>query len=310
MNQKKRGYYTLIMFRLSALSLMLVASWLLSAQPYDILKQLEGYKTRVYFSTGNEIRAKILAERLDKVYDFYQEKISFEPKVTMVILNQQDWGKFTTFPVYGMPHYDEKRDLLIVASENNDFWRSFIPDLDQLPRNQANEISSTYTDGDQSLTMQPFFDLLAIHEIGHAYHIQAGLTMQRKWIAELFCNFLLHTYVAENEPEQLAALTIFPQMVIHSGSTGYKYTSLKDIEEKYDEIGRNHAKNYGWYQSRWHASAGQIYDSAGVMGLSKLWNAFMNQRELLSDADLVTFLAEVHQSIADVIITWDNNKPE
>jgi len=63
---------------------------------------------------------------------------------------------------------------------------------------------------------------------------------------------------------------------------------------------------YGWYQSRWHASAGQIYDLAGVEGFSKLWNAFMYQKSVLNDHDLVIFLSTVHQSLADVLLKWDN----
>ena len=143
--------------------------------------------------------------------------IRFEPKVTLLILNPTDWPKYTTFPVYGMPHYDETRDLLIVASENNDFWNSFIPPVDMLPKELADKIKTTYVDQNDNLTMQAFFDLLAIHELGHAFHFQAGLNVQRMWMGELFCNIFLHTYIAENEPDKLAALTVFPQMVILEG---------------------------------------------------------------------------------------------
>lgn len=276
-----------------------------SAQAYDILQPLEGYKSNIYFSKGNDKRAMIIAERMDRVYLYFKEKIFFEPDVTLLILNPQDWGQFTTFPVYGMPHYDEKRELLIMASDNNDFWNSFIPEIDKLPKDLANKIFATYIDENDKLTMQAFFDLLAIHEMGHAYHFQAGLNMQRKWIGELFCNILLHTYIAENEPEQLPALTVFPQMVIRSGKDGFKYTSLRDLEEFYEEIGQNHARNYGWYQSRWHEGAGQIYDSAGSEAFKNLWSALLNQKEVLDDNGLVLFLSNVHQSLGDIVLKWD-----
>ena len=146
MKREKPGKNAPVIFKILTLFLIIIPSGFLSAQPFDILQSLDGYKNKVYFSNGNDERAKLLAERLERVYNFYQDKVSFEPKVTMLILNQQDWGKFTTFPVYGMPHYDEKRDFLIVASEDNDFWKSFIPDLSQLPKNQADEISSTAKD--------------------------------------------------------------------------------------------------------------------------------------------------------------------
>jgi hypothetical protein len=205
-----------------------------------------------------------------------------------------------------MPHYDDKRSLLIIASENNEFWKSFIPPIEQLPKELADKISSTYVDENGGLSMQAFFDLLAIHEIGHAFHFQAGVNVQRMWMGELFCNILLHTYIAENEPEQLSALTIFPQMVIAGGKEEYKYTSLTDIEERYEEIGQKYPKNYGWYQCRWHSAAGNIYDAGGADTFVKLWNAFSEQREKLNDVELAAFLAEnVHQIVADVMLKWD-----
>jgi hypothetical protein len=279
---------------------------IMTAQPYNDLVSLDGYKTKVYYSIGNDERAKIVAARMDKVLEFYNKVIAYEPKVTLLILNPTDWPKHTTFPVYGMPHYDETRDLLIVASENNEFWNSFIPPIDQLPKELADKVSSTYVDKNGNLTMQAFFDLLAIHEIGHAYHFQAGLNVQRMWMGELFCNILLHTYIAENEPKQLPALTIFPQMVIAGGKEEYKYTSLTDIEQRYEEIGQKYPKNYGWYQCRWHYAAGNIYDAGGIDAFVKLWNAFSEHKEKLSDAEFVTLLSKkVHQSVADVLLKWD-----
>jgi len=276
------------------------------AQNYSDLVALDGYKTKVYFSSGNDERAKTVAERMDNVLEFYNKVIAYEPDVTLLILNPSDWPKHTTFPVYGMPHYDDKREILIIASDNNEFWDSFIPPIEQLPKELADKISSTYVDENGTLTMQAFFDLLAIHEIGHAYHFQAGINVQRMWMGELFCNIMLHTYIAENEPEQLSALTVFPQMVIAGGKKEYKYTSLTDIEECYEEIGQKYPKNYGWYQCRWHSAAGSIYDAGGVDTFVKLWNAFSEQKEKLNDEELANFLSEnVHQSVADIVLKWD-----
>lgn len=285
--------------------LLILFSTEILAQEYDALVALDGYKTKVYFSPGNDERAKIVAARMNNVLDFYNEIIDFEPDVTMLILNPVDWPKFTDFPVYGMAHYMGNKTL-VIASENNEFWDSFIPPLDQLPVKLADKIKSVYVDENGNLTMQPFFDLLAIHELGHAYHFQAGLNMQRKWMGELFCNILLHTYIAEKEPEQLPALTIFPQMVIAGGREGYKYTQLNDIEERYDEIGQQHPQNYGWFQCRWHSSAADIYDDGGIATFVKLWKALSEQKDKLDDEKFAEFLSnEVHQSVADVMLKWN-----
>ncbi|HEX5624419.1 MAG TPA: hypothetical protein VFX48_00265, partial [Saprospiraceae bacterium] len=223
-----------------------------SAQSYDGLSRMDGHQTTVYYSEGAKTRAAEMANRCDRVMAFYKEHLPFQPTVTLLVLSPKDWSKHTWFPVYGMPHYNDDKTL-IVASENNDFWKSFIPPVDQLPAPLAQSIKNTYTDPSGQLSMQPFFDLLAIHELGHAYHFQAGLTMHRKWMGELFANIFLHNYIAEMEPEKLPALTIFPQMVVQStDQSTLAYTSLQDLESKYDEIGQKYPKNYGWYQCRWH----------------------------------------------------------
>lgn len=293
----------------SIISLIIISSSVmampdLSAQSYSSLNPLEYHKA-VYYSNGAQARALSTIERINRVFSFYDDKLLIRPEVTLLVLNKTDWPRFTTMPVYGMPHYDERRNLLIVASENNAFWDSFIPDTDKLPQDITKEITSTYVDSEGKLTMVDFFDLLAIHEIGHAYHFQGELTMQRKWLGEFFCNLMLHTYIAEKEPEKLKALTVFPQMVISGGKEGYKFTSLKDIEEKYDEIGQYHPQNYGWFQSRWHSSAAQVYDSGGPSVILDLWKGLNDKKLVLSDIELVKFLAEIHQSLADIIINWD-----
>lgn len=276
-----------------------------SAQNYEILTELKNHKTKVYFSKGNDERAKIIAERCDNAINYFNGIINYTPDVTLLILNQEDWWKFTTFPVYGMPHYNDNKTL-IIATEDNEFWKSFIPPLDKLPKELANKIRNAYTNENGNVSMMAFFDLLALHELGHGFHFQADLKMQRLWMGELFANIFLHTYIAENEPENLPALTVFPEMVVAGGTEGYKYTTLKDIEERYEEIGQRYPKNYGWYQSRWHSAAKDIYNAGGADVFIKLWSSLKTQRERLTDEEFADFLiSNVHQSVADVMLNWD-----
>lgn len=297
------GYATGMILLLSTVILPVT----LNAQAFNGLVPLEGHKTPVWFSEGNQERAEALALRCDNVTDWYNDILGFKPLVTLLILSPQDWSKFTSFPVYGMPHYTDDKTL-IVASEDNDFWKSFIPPVDRLPSGLATRIRETYSDSNGNLSMGAFFDLLAIHELGHAFHFQQGLNMQRKWMAELFVNLFLHTYIAENEPDMLPALTVFPKMVIAGDRSSLKYTSLTDLENRYDEIGQQYPQNYGWYQSRWHSAAADIYDAGGKKVFLGFWNALENQKDKLeTDADLAAFLSgKVHQSVADVLLKWDN----
>ena len=273
-------------------------------QPYDKLQSLSGAGVTTFYSEGFMARAQQTATRLEKVMTYYQEMLGFKPVVTLLLLNKADWPLYTKFPVYGMPHYNDDATL-VVAAEDNDFWRSFL-NVKELPENIRLQAEKVYGLPDKTVSMQPFFDLLAIHELGHAFHMQGKLQVQRKWMGELFCNILLHTYIAEKEPEQLAALTLFPRIVVNGGVKNYRYTSLKDLEERYDEIGQQHPQNYGWYQCRWHAAAAGIYDADGKAVMQRLWNTLKSKQEKLNDADFAALLhTGVSSKTADVLRKWE-----
>ncbi len=277
------------------------------AQDYPGLRQLPEHTTTVYYSAGAEARALQMANRLDKVLRFYDTLLQFRPVVTLLVLDTADWSRFTRFPVYGMPHYNGEKTL-IVASADNAFWRSFLPPPAALPDSLANQIRAAYTGSLGQLSMESFFDLLAVHELGHAYQQQGGLQVQRKWMGELFCNLLLHTYIAIREPESLPPLTVFPRMVV--GSTprsSLPYTTLQQLEEHYDTIAQQHPQNYGWYQCRWHRAAAGIFDAGGKTVLQKLWLMLKTQPELLGDAALAEALAvRVHPEMAHLMLHWND----
>ncbi len=282
----------------------------LNAKDFSKLKTIGGYNFKVYYSTGCDDRAKLISTRVSNAKNYFEKLLDFNPSVNLLILSEDDWPKYTSFPVYGMPHYNGD-SILIVAANDNPFWKSFVPPLEQLPDELRQQIQTVYRTDTGEMSMQAFFDLLAIHELGHAFHFQAGLVMQRKWLAELYVNSLLHTYVAEFEPESLPALTLISRMVLGTGTKGLTYTSLEDIENRYDEIGQKYPNNYGWYQFRWHNAAGKIYDTSGAQINRIWWDALKTRPEKLSDTELILFLeSEVGEGVADVMRFWDRDTIE
>ncbi|MEH6680773.1 MAG: hypothetical protein V7724_09510 [Sediminicola sp.] len=286
---------------------LLMAHNLTSAQSFEGLQHLEGYGTDTYYSKGTGAKAVRMAAQLDRALAFYGRHLQFTPSVTLLILAPEDWKAHTRFPFYGMPHYTNNKTL-VVASEDNAHWKSLIPTTDKIPAAYAEAVKKIYSDQNGGLTMEAFFDLLAIHELGHAYHNQGGLVMQRRWMAELFSNLLLHVFIAEEDPALLPALTTFPKLVVATTERSeLTYTSLQELETNYNEIGPNHPENYGWYQCRWHMAAGEIYDQSKIQGLVNLWNCLKARKEPLNDTELVEVLhLEVHPSIANVPLHWDD----
>ena len=270
------------------------------------LEELKGFTQTFYYSAGHEARAKSIALFMEDAGNYFKKEIGFTPKATLYILAPQHWKDIAAPPlkdVYGFPHnIDHVR--LAIASEDNDFWRSFLPPVAQLLPPIAAQVTKAYGKRDGSYSMMPFFDLLALHEMGHSYTAQAGLKMHRHWMGELFVNIMLHTYVAEKEPERLPALEVFPNMVIAGGTATYEFTSLEDFEKLYPTLGMG-PKNYGWYQCKLHSAAKDIYNNGGKKVLQKLWTALKKHQEEMSDEEFVNMLkTEVHPSVANVYLKW------
>ena len=271
------------------------------------LQSLKGFTQTYFYSPGNKERATCIAIFMEKAGTYFQQEINFTPKTTLYILAAEDWKTFAAKPlhdVYGFPHNIDREHLAIAATDS-DFWRSFLPPIKDLPAPLAAAVKTAYGRPDGTYSMMPFFDLLALHEMGHSYSSQAGLKMQRKWMGELFVNIMLHTYIAEKQPDLLPALETFPNMVVGAGSTEYKFTSLEDFERLYETLGMG-PKNYGWYQSKLHSAAKDIYNVGGKKVLESLWIALKNHQEDMSDNAFADMLqSEVHQSVANVFLNWN-----
>ncbi len=66
------------------------------------------------------------------------------------------------------------------------------------------------------------------------------------------------------------ALAVIPPVVISGDKTGWKYASLSDFENRYEEADREYPQNYGWNQSRLHKAAADEYNAGGPTVIIKL----------------------------------------
>lgn len=277
-----------------------------NTQTEDSLMQLRGYPFAVFYSSRYKERANETATKCHHALIYmYQKVFGFKPTITVFILNPEHWKKYAATPLYGMPHIT-KNQQLVVAAEDNAFWKSFIPPIESLSPEMAKTIQKLYSTNNGDLTMKPFFDLLSIHELGHLFSLQGSVNFPRKWMSELFASTFLHTYIAENQPHLLPVLETFPKMVVEKGTEGFEHTSLEDFELFYGE--KMNPNNYGWYQCRLSISAKQIYEAGGINLLKSMWTTFLNNSRNYSDKELLDFLKSKIPEIAKVIIEWQTAK--
>lgn len=285
--------------------LFLVLTNLTFAQTYDGLQKLGNISQNVYFSENAKERAVKISTHVAKAETYFQKQFNVKPSYTLLVLSPTDWKKHAhPQAIYGIPHYLPD-GRLVVASENNDFWKRNAAPVDKLPQELAEKMKATYTDKNGEINLTNAFDLLAIHELGHAFQSAAKMLGQRNWLNELLCNILLHTYLADNNPKQLPYITVFTKTAVSSFPTQrLKFTKLEDFEANYNEIAKNFPDNYGWYQCRFHVMAGDIYDAGGASSMKKIWSMLLSQKQKLNDEELLKLL-NTDAALQKAIANWN-----
>jgi len=268
---------------------MIDTSW------HEGLRNVPGFSLPVLSSAGLESRAGSIAERVVKAHRFLSKTLEFEPPSALLVLSIADWPSRSGTQVYGMPHF--RAGNLIVAGQPADFWQGFVSMIREESADSLKRAEEVYRGPNGSIDFSPFFDMLAVHELGHIFHDQVPFRFPRAWLTEFFANLCLHAYIASIEPENLPVLETFPQIVARTPPDRFPARTLTAFEAFYPSI---EPRNYGWYQCRLHVAAKHVYDIGGILILQKLWKTF-----LVGDGQLSNLLKrKVHTKIAEVASTW------
>ncbi len=249
------------------------------AEANELMKRLptlEGYPFEVRYSATAREQAVRLADLTRAAYAYFADLFTnASPTFTATYLAPADWRRG-----YGMPSYQPVERRLRVATDDNPLWQSFgriarvASPFSAYPR-----LKKTYADENGNLRLRRFFDLLAVHELAHAFEEQGGVAFPTHWMREIYANLALHAFIAKTRPNDLPSLTALPeaQMRITAFNLMMRlngYTNLDDFDRHYP-AGNPKAPmsepNYGWYQVRFHAMAREMFDAEGEGVLKRLW---------------------------------------
>jgi hypothetical protein len=260
----------------------------------------------LYYSEGHELEGTFIGQLTDEANAYFTSVLGKTvDQAKLLVLSKSDWGVYTNPKlIYGMPHYSGEGGGLVLAAEDNDFWKMQMPDILRLKAPFKDLFRVSYMlDGE--ITGRMFFDLLVVHELAHQWQFQGQLFRQRLWLDEVFCNIMLHTFIAEQRGECLGALTLLPRYHVRGNEVSYDYTTLEDFEANYWKLGMEAPHNYGWYQYRFHAAADELYEAGGVEVMVNLWKFLRKHQTRLSDEALIKGLeVEVHPYFGELIANW------
>jgi hypothetical protein len=154
-----------------------------------------------FASEGLEARAMAIGAIAADSYDYVADLLHLRPKAQLLVLSEADWASKSDVPIYGLPNAGD--GTLTVAGTEAPLWSeagSMVPDADRA------ELEAAYSGPDGSLAFGPFFDLIAVHEVAHLFHM-GTVHFPRMWLQELFANLCLHAWVERRAPASRATLS-------------------------------------------------------------------------------------------------------
>ena len=247
------------------------------------LVRLEGYRFEVRHSHGALVRARAAADVAAKAYAYFSRLFDgVEPDIALIVADRSDWQSRQP---YGLPFFDDdagqiRPGIVVMPAGGGELWTAMGESIRTAsPRGYA-RLLATYPDGTGGLDLQPFFELVTIHELGHAFEVLGGLRLPTFWLGEVFANLALHAFVATEQPDSLRTLEVLPTVGAESRRLAARmraegYSTLEELEAHYSGGDQPMSPlNYVWYQYRWLRLVARTFDADGEEGLARLWKCF------------------------------------
>src|SRR5262245_57881320 len=134
--------------------------------PYAELNQLTGFLMPVYASSGVELRARELAGRFDRAYQFLTTTLDIRLEIKLAFHSARDWPDYTQSPYYGVTLYDYPQRTVATGAEPTTFWR---PALDLIRTNtpeHLEQLQAVYGSTSGEIDITSHVDLWIIHDLG------------------------------------------------------------------------------------------------------------------------------------------------
>jgi hypothetical protein len=136
-----------------------------------------------------------------------------------------------------------------------------VQDLRETASHDYPKLLETYPDGVGGVDLQPFFDLITVHELGHAFETLGDLRLPTSWLSDIFVNLAMHAFVVTHMAASLPTLEVLatvgagsPRLAARMRAEGY--STLEELDAHYAGGDQPMSPlNYVWFQCRWQRLA-------------------------------------------------------
>jgi hypothetical protein len=255
-----------------------------------------------YYSKGKEIRASELKTLLERASASLGDSLNLEINLTLAVLEAKEWAQVIDKP-YGLPtlrtgackrgggSFPEPRYVAILpAGIDGPLYKDWIALKDSISTKTLKKLKKVGVGFEQGGKIM--IDFVALHELGHAYHLQLGIKNYVNFFAEFMANYIAYAFLRSTEErldkKVLAVLSANIETITPVHSSFIKWENFRSSEHPPTEV---------WYNSIITLKAAEIYEQRGFEFLTAVKNAFPEAEGKLNTETILARLDTIHPGI-------------
>jgi len=175
-------------------------------RPRRALVSIDGFPFDVRASAGEHRAAKRIAQRALAAHDFLNRVVGVAPRLSLRVLDREDWLRYADDDWYGTPHVSRQGDL-VFGSEPADEWGDV---SDYVARRlSARELARLVAvhGVDAKNRRGPSLDALAealvAHEVARLLVAQQRVVFPSRWLGQAFASYVLVAVLGNTDPSGL-----------------------------------------------------------------------------------------------------------
>jgi hypothetical protein len=308
----------LLKFYLTCFLTSIALSFPLQAQSkycVDEIKDLELHsipgEILTYYSEGKENRALELKTLLERASTMLGDSLNLEIKLTLAALNVKEWAQVIDKP-YGLPtlrtgackrgggSFPEPRYVAILPGGiDGALYNGWIALEDSISTKTLQKLKEAGVGFEQGGKIM--IDFVALHELGHAYHLKFGIKNYVNFFAEFMADYIAYAFLRSTEErldkKVLAVLSANIESITPVHSSFIEWENFQS---------REHPPTEAWYNSVVTLKAAEIYEQRGFEFLHAIRIAFPEGEGQLKTETILARMDAIHPGI----LKWSNNISE
>jgi hypothetical protein len=235
------------------------------------LHRIEGHPVTLHFSPGYRERAERLGLLVAAAHEFLERWLDVSAHTTLSVLRRENWRHLRRAP-YGYPHSIPERGMIFAPAH---YPPRLIERARVLYEAAPPKLRETVSGSVDELNAQimRFYDLVAIHELGHLFVEHLQLALGTQWLTELVANFFATAFFHEERPDLAACWMAWADV---QASTLVRHRALEDYEAHYTMLDFTNAS---YYQGRFNQCALALWKAQGRELAPALVSAFSRRHD-------------------------------